>query len=103
MIEVNLDLIGKKVVYSNKSGYLLVKAIGQTFGGINTLIGETTGSHKNYGYKTGEEYSVRSPGDFAYYEEGVDIFDFTRFGCNAQHVKELLKALDKRYTLNKEK
>lgn len=99
-MKLTLEHLGKKIQYPSKVGYLLLKGFKQERDGSENirLITDAYNGHdahngdgvgwfndSNWTLVTGEEIS-----------DSVG-FDFNRFGCNRQHVVDLIRELDKRY------
>ena len=58
------------------------------------------GKVMNNGNPINSGFHVSNP-DLSYYQSREVIFEFTRFGCNAKIVKDLIEVLDERYTRKK--
>jgi hypothetical protein len=90
--------IGKKVVYQNQLGYLLVKKFECNEGGDVLVYGETTEEHKSRGVIEGKAYYSWDNNHWTFYND-TSLFDsiFKKFGCNEQYVKELVTAIFKEF------
>jgi len=106
-MKIDVSIIGKKIVYGGHSGYFRVESMKNWAGGDGVLlVGKPTEDHEIYGLEAGTEYAVTIPEDshFELFKDDKEIsFDFSKFGCNADAVRELVDVLDERYKAKKEK
>lgn len=107
-LELNLSHLGEKLRFGSYSGFFVPYRF-ELRGFERVVCGTNFGDHRSLGvYTTG---TGETPGTAVYLLRSADtwtvlpddtpaseeIFDFSQFGCNAGHVRDLISVLDERY------
>ncbi len=102
-MELTTKHIGKKVRKINCLDYDYVVVTGiKSLSGDPYLYGIGVKDSRVVGEFTPERANGRDINGWELVDGASDAFDFARFGCNRQHVEDLMTFLDKRY-VHKEK
>ncbi len=87
--------IGKKVTYPSWESDIYPWAIVKEVTTIG-FVGQYINNDGKPNVRFFEYNNFSQPFSF-YKEKKKELFDFNRFGCNAEHVRDLISVLDKRY------
>lgn len=99
-MKLGLEHIGMRIRYEGNAGYLRLTGFRQEVGSKEHRL--ITDSHDGHAPTNGDGIGWFNDAMWQILPDGVEDFDFTRFGCNRQHVEDLVKVLDARY-VHKEK